>query len=329
MRAFACLRRSRLAVAALLALAGAAPGCGKKNTVAVGDAGGAHLVVYASDRSQAPGNFDLYLYDLDASGFRLMVGINSSTPELHPTISSDGRFVAFQSDRGAGARSNIYLYDRIAQGFVTPSSVNTPADETEPAFTGDAHRLAFVRVVGGFQRIFVDDGSAHPDTLVALPGLDTTATFNDWAPSPNLDASVIAFVSDRNGAPDVFVWQRGLGVRDIPALRSDSTDIEPSLSGDGRYVFFASNRTGGAGGLDIWKYDLSAGGLEHLAANTAANERAPSSSYDGGVLVFQSDRSGGLGEWDIWNLVVATGTATQGVQESSAGDDIQPSLLWR
>ena len=42
-------------------------GCSKSPTGprALGDAGGTHLVVYASDRNQAAGQFDLYLYDLD------------------------------------------------------------------------------------------------------------------------------------------------------------------------------------------------------------------------------------------------------------------------
>src|SRR3989442_6599177 len=114
-------------------------GCSKSPTGprALGDAGGIHLVVYASDRNQAAGQFDLYLYDLDEGGFRLLSGINSpTTPDLNPTISSDGRFIAFESNRGGLGGTDILMYDRLRAGFVDLSAVNSPARAGEPAFTG-------------------------------------------------------------------------------------------------------------------------------------------------------------------------------------------------
>jgi len=222
-------------------------GCAKETAPAgCGDTGGTRLVVFASDRNQTVGQHDLYLYDLDAGGFRLIGGINTGSPEGNPSISPDAELIAFEATRGASG-SDIFLYSRCDQTIVgLPAGVNTAAAETEPAFSGDSNKLAFTRVVSGFRRIFLVDGVG--DTLIPLPGLDTTAAYSDWAPSPNQDGSLIAFVSDRNGTPDVFVWDRALRmVRLIPVLQSDSLDLEPSLTPDGHYLTFASNRAGGAG----------------------------------------------------------------------------------
>jgi len=315
-----------LPLIAVIAIAGLG-GCGGISSTRGGESQGNHLAVYASDRNRPSGQFDLYLYDLDSQAFRVLVNVNSTSPELNPTITSDGEFVAFQSDRGGSTGSDLYLYNRGAAALVALPGANSASDETEPAFSDDALKLAFVRTTASFERIKLLDGLA--DTLMALPGLDTTGAFNDWAPAPNATGTVIAFTSDRNGNPDVFVWERGVGVRDIAALRSDSTDFEPSLSGDGRYLFFASSRTGGMGGLDLWVYDLTASTLTALPLNTAANERHPASSRTGDVLIFQSDRAGSFGKYDVWNFQSSSGRVGQGNEESTTADEIQPALRWR
>ena len=317
---YLCLTLAALTLAALT-------GCGQGTPTRGGESQGNRLAVYASDRNRPAGQFDLYLYDLDAQAFRVLVNVNSTSPELNPTLTSDGEFVAFQSDRGGPGGSDLYLYNRAAAVLVEVPGANTAADETDPSFTDDALKLAFVRTVAGFERIKLLDGLG--DTLVTLPGLDTTATFNDWGPAPNATGTVIAFTSDRAGTADVYVWERGLGVREIAALRSDSTDMEPTLSGDGRYLTFASSRAGGAGGLDLYVYDFTLGSLAALPFNTAANERHPASSRTGDVLVFQSDRTGSLGKYDVWNYERGSGRVGQGNEESSTADEIQPALKWR
>src|SRR5689334_9484813 len=136
--------RDRAGAAALLAALALAAGCSNTNKItgATGNTNGTHLVVFSSDRGGAVGQYDLYLYDLDAGGFRAINGINSATfPDRHPTISSDARFIAFQSNRGGTSGSDILLYDRAVPAMVALNGANSNADETEPAFTGDAQRL--------------------------------------------------------------------------------------------------------------------------------------------------------------------------------------------
>jgi Tol biopolymer transport system component len=324
---------------ALLLAAALAGGCGNSASSTKpggGDTGGTHLVVYTSDRGNTAGQFDIYLYDLDALGFRLIANINSSTaPDRHPSISSDGLVIAFQSDRGTGSGSDILLYSRALQQLIALPGVNTTSDETEPAFTGDAVKLAFTRTVAGVRRVHMVDGFG--DTLVALPGLDTTSTaFSDWAPSPNQTGSRIAFVSDRNGNPDIFVWDAATrSLLDLPNLNSPGNDVDPSITPDGRYLCFASDRAGGLGGYDLYLYDLLGKVFITLptnanplfATNTSADERHPAISVTGDVIVFESTRTGS-GKIDLWNCRRSSSSVGQGAQESSASDDIEPSLLY-
>jgi Tol biopolymer transport system component len=307
-------------------------GCGdsaKTVSPGGGDTGGTHLVVYASDRGTTAGQFDIYLYDLDALGFRLIRNISDpAVADVNPTISSDGLVIAFESNRGGTGATDILLYSRYQQQLISLPGVNTSADELEPAFTGDALKMAFVRMAAGIKNIHLVDGLG--DTLVPLTGLDTTATVNDWSPSPDQTGALIAFTSDRNGNPDVFVWDASKkAVLDLPDLVSPGNDIEPSLTPDGHFICFASDRAGGAGGYDLYFYDLQLKAFVTLPANvnTSSNERNPALSRSGDVIVFESDRAG-VGKIDLWNCQRSTVTVGQGTQESSAGDDIDPSLLY-
>jgi Tol biopolymer transport system component len=321
------------AVCALFLAAFALSGCspaGNPVTIGGGDTGGTHLVVYASDRNQAAGEFDLYLYDLDAVGFRQIAhASNATAADLHPTISSDGLVIAFESNRAGGAGgSDILLYSRYDQHLVPLAGVNTAADETEPTFTGDALKMAFTQTAGGQRRVRLYDGVT--DALRPLAGLDTTAAFSDWSPAPDQTGRRIAFVSDRSGAPHVYVWDDSLKkVMDLPDLISSATDVDPALTPDGHTLCFASDRAGGAGLYDLYLYDLPSKTFIALpaAVNTASNERHPSISRSGDYLVFQSDRASGLGKWDVWNCSRTLAKVGQGAQESSTSDDIDPALL--
>jgi Tol biopolymer transport system component len=321
---------SRFAAVAL-ALA-ALSGCGKTTapTQPAGDTSGTHLVVFASDRNQTASQFDLYLYDLDAGGYRLIRGISSTTAaDVHPTISSDGLYIAFQSNRGTGTGSDIFLYSRYSQALATLNGVNTALDETEPAFTGDAVKLAFTQALAnGHTRVRLLDGIA--DTLMTLPGLDTTATapYSDWAPSPNHDGSRIAFVSDRAGTADIYIWDRATkSLLNLPDLTSAANDVDPSMSFDSRWLAFASDRAGGVGGYDIKLYDTLGKAFVTLPAMTTSDERHPAISQNGNYVVFQSQQPG-LGGWDLRILSVSPSSVVLLSGASSVRDDIDPYLLY-
>lgn len=299
-------------------------------TTPVPDCSGDHLVVLASDRGRAAGQYDLFLYDLDGGGFRLVRNLNSSTAaDSSPAISPTGGVIAFVRERTPGD-PDVLLYDRCAEAIVVRPALATLSDESDPAFSADNRYLLFVRDTLGHRRIRLFEGAAN--RLIALPGLDAPgASYDDWDPSPGNHASLIAFVSDRNGNPDVFVYDAlGDTLLDLPDLRSADRDLEPSLTPDDHFLCFASDRSDPGGtGFNLLLYDLRARTFIPLAnLNGSGDERHPSLSDDGDVIVFQSDRPGSLGKRDIWNHIRSRGATTQSAQESSAADDIQPALLW-
>ena len=68
-----------LALAILaLALLALSAGCGAvgEQTGPNGDASGERLLVFATDRPGTAGGFDVWLYDLDAAGFRALPGLD-------------------------------------------------------------------------------------------------------------------------------------------------------------------------------------------------------------------------------------------------------------
>ncbi len=74
----------------------------------------------------------------------------------------------------------------------------------------------------------------------------------------------------------------------------DSWDSQPSISADGKTLFFASNRPGGYGGVDIWKTEKDGSGNwqapVNLGAkiNTEGDEKSPFFHWDNQTLYFSS-----------------------------------------
>ena len=92
-----------------------------------------------------------------------------------------------------------------------------------------------------------------------------------------------------------------------PQVNGDrSWESQPSVSADGQWLFFASNRKGGQGGIDIWRCHRLKNGdwsrPENLGANvnTAGNDKTPFIAADGRTLYFLSDGWQGFGGYDIY-----------------------------
>jgi hypothetical protein len=138
-------------------------------------------------------------------------------------------------------------------------------------------------------------------------------------------------------------------------VNSAFEDIAPHLSSDGLALYFASTRTGSAGGEDLWVSRRASrhdpwGVATNLGAaiNTAANERSPALSRNRRLLFFATDRPGGAGGFDIWlswranpdddagwqppvNLGTGVNTAATDAGPSFLDDDLRPSFWtwWR
>ena len=94
----------------------------------------------------------------------------------------------------------------------------------------------------------------------------------------------------------------------------DTWESQPSLSSDGKTLYFASNRAGGLGGIDIWKTQKDAKGNwkvpENLGPriNSEGNDKSPFFHSDGQTLYFSSTGHLGYGGYDIYMSKLHTDT---------------------
>jgi Tol biopolymer transport system component len=203
--------------------------------------------------------------------------INTPFVDGAPSLSPDGHLLFFHSNRpGAVGLFDIYVAHRSGstneEDWEEPvklgPDVNTADDEQGPEYVASdgGGALYFNRGNQGLQqsdlyRVGVKrdgrtEGPAQPVTELNAPA------FNDAAPTVRADAREILFWSRRPvslGGIDIWVSTRQSANHPWsppenagPPLNTEFDDVHPELSQDGRTLFFASNRTGSLGGLDLW-----------------------------------------------------------------------------
>jgi hypothetical protein len=105
--------------------------------------------------------------------------------------------------------------------------------------------------------------------------------------------------------PSMTAWSSATPVTELNT--TTATEGCPFITRSGQELFFASNRAGGFGGLDIYvsHWDTVSnqwGAPVNLGpgVNTSANEQCPLPLQTTGLLIFASDRPAGLGGLDLW-----------------------------
>lgn len=115
----------------------------------------------------------------------------------------------------------------------------------------------------------------------------------------------------------------------LPISDINAWDSSPAFSYDGKTLYFASNREGGRGGIDLWRATLDKGGrwknVRNMGKviNTKGNEVFPYVSDDG-KLYFSSDGHPGLGGLDVFSATPKGSEITienLGSPMNSAADD--------
>jgi peptidoglycan-associated lipoprotein len=169
---------------------------------------------------------------------------------------------------------------------------------------------------------------------------------NEANPSFTPDGKTMVFARGNTGkrrdiSPDVDLYLSRLlpnGVWTTPAQvsASDSAawDGSPAFSRDGKTLYFSSNRTGGSGGLDIYRVNMDASGRfgnpQNMGkvVNTAGDEMFPFVAPDG-KLYFASDGHPGLGKLDLFVAVRSGGKISvenMGLPYNSSMDDFGLSV---
>ena len=186
----------------------------------------------------------------------------------------------------------------------------------------------FLWLFGQATAAFGQQFSAWSTPINLGPIVNTTAL--EGCPALSRDGLSLYFASNRTGGEgglDLYVSQReslidswGPPVNLGATINSTSNDFCPALSTDGHLLFFASNRAGGCGGIDIYvsrRQDKSQGFGDHgwgppqnlgCTVNSDQDDFGPNyfEVNGGGTLYFNSSRDRGAGGQDIYAAIRGT-----------------------
>ncbi len=231
---------------------------------------------------------------------------NNSTAET-PSISDDGRFVAFSSPA-----SNLVVGD-----------TNNRWD------------------------VFVRDRQAGTTSRVSISSSGTQANADsEEGPSISANGRFVAFESsapnlvagDTNGSSDVFVHDRQTGTTtrvslDSAGQQASTSSRKSSLSGDGRFVAFDSSASlapDDVSGLDYYVRDRQSGTSTRVSEDSAgsrgvtgadsSSQSADTLAADGSAVAFQSSAAlvpgDGNGTRDVYVRSLRPAVAFNGVPAS-------------
>ena len=273
---------------------------GADNTTMYGSSSEGHAVISADGRYVAfqstssllvendnNGSADIFVYDrTDESIKRVSVATDGTEacacscgwPDTcngceyyrvnsHPSISADGRYIAFTS---------------FSYNFVDGDLPDTPD-------------------------VFVHDQQEATTTIISRASDGNLGNADSGEPSISADGNSIAFsssadnlvVDDKNGQQDVFVWCRDEGSITLVSVASDgteanSTSTDPVISADGNLIAFTSGATTLASAdtngyiYDIFLRDRDNGTTAILSSGLDGGGRRAAISNDGDYVAFTS-----------------------------------------
>src|SRR5437016_1595193 len=143
-----------------------------------------------------------------------------------------------------------------------------------------------------------------------------TASANDPAFSP--DGSRIAFVTQRDGNPEIYVMNAdGTGVTRV--TNDPQGDGRPAFAPDGQSIVFHSSRP--AGKQEIWAVNLDGTGLTQLTRDSV--NFSPAVSPDGQTIAYVSVRDK---NYDIW-LMGRDGSNQRAFTRSPQQKETEPRFM--
>lgn len=279
---------------------------------------------------------DIYLLDRQTDAFERVslstTGGNSNGHSYEPTVSDDGRYVAFRSvasnltGNGTNGVSNIFLRDRTVgtTQMISMGATAAPNGSSwEPTISGDGSTLTFFTFASNLGLVDTNGVSdfliknlttgvlSRADASLANPALAITDTFGGDVSS---NGRYVAFHAVSAGVGQIYWLDRQTG--QVQRVSTSSTGIignliseKRSISDDGRWVVFDSLATNltedsgyvsGSGGYNIFLKDMVTGQIRLVSRNvngSAANaSRRPDISRDGRWIVFESTSQNMFGD---------------------------------
>lgn len=194
--------------------------------------------------------------------------------------------------------------------------INTREDEYLPVITADERTVIFTRQTNRnedfYKSVKKDDQWAGAEYLSKEIN---TFNYNEGAQCISQDGNYLFFTGcnrpDGLGRCDIYIskwegkgWSKPFNIGG--PVNTPGWESQPSISADGRTLYFVSTRKGGFGGYDIWKSDLNTDGTWTVPVNlgpdinTAYDEQSPFIHPDDESLYFSSNGWPGLGNKDLF-----------------------------
>ena len=258
---------------------------------------------------------DVFVRDLQTGSVERVsvssTGAQGNDDSRSPSISADGRFVAFQSDAtnlvpdDSNGDFDIFLHDRLTGSteLISVASDGSQGDRSSynPAVSWDGRYVAFESfagnlspVDGGYRDIFIRDRQTGLTELISRETDGSDAIGHSYDPTISADGRYVAFSSDansldssnggdaNNGERDIFVRDRETGKTESVSLAtngglSDGRSSSPAISADGRYIAFesrASNLVAGDTNAneDIFVRDRITGTTERVSVTSGGGQ---------------------------------------------------------
>lgn len=214
--------------------------------------------------------------------------------------------------------------------------VNTDGDDYWPCLNAEANELVFTRLLKfdkNGQKLSLPQEDLYLSKKVsgiwqkAVPlGPPINTSENEGAQCISADGRLLFFTGcgrpDGQGSCDIYMSVRKEGKWSNPVnlglpVNTGAWESQPSVSADGRYLYFTSNRNGGKGKMDIWRAEKTAISSEGFPVygkvinlegiNTPGDELSPFIHADGKTLYFSSDYWPGLGGKDLFWVTIENG----------------------
>jgi Tol biopolymer transport system component len=228
-------------------------------------------------------------------------GANANGGSDSPSISADGRLVAFTSAAtnlvhgDTNNQRDAFVLDRQT-GVTTRASLSSTGEQAildsfTPELSADGRFLAFTSFASNLvdfddnegSDVFVRDLQAGVTTRVSEYTGGFQVDGDSLRPAISASGRYVAFDSDAwdlvwgdtNDVFDVFVHDRQTGLTNRVSVddsggQSDGASFRPSLSGDGRYVAYSSeaaNLVSGDtnGAADVFLFDRRSGATRRMS----------------------------------------------------------------